>query len=268
MSSDDLERKKIKHEQRRLEDKLDKMLGFYYWRTYWSTSMWANLATPLNLGITIFTALMTVHSSSSSSFISDDLNIKINIATFFISIINTFFAPQKQFSDLNEYLSKWGDLGNHFEKVIFSDQASKEKIDVYLQILDDANKLFKDQFSKHRNFVTDLLHVLIRVIFMNSNDRWMNNGPFEFYERIQSDGIELDFDFEKFKASHKTTNMFSRLCSCFSCCFPNSSDQTKVTQKPVVVTLNTPEVSQTIEMTPIIEIKNPIQEDQVSIEVQ
>ena len=222
--SDHEYRKRVKHEQRRLEDKLDKMIGFYYWRTYWSTSLWANLATPLNLGITIFTALMTAHSSSSSSFISDELNMKINIATFFISIINTFFAPQKQFNELNEYLSKWSDLGNTFEKIIFSDSDPVTKITDYIEVLDNANQVHKEQFAKHRNFVTDLLHIVIRIVFMNSNDRWMNSGPFEFYEKIQDAGIELDFDFKAFKRAHKKASVLERLCTCFSCCFKDQDN--------------------------------------------
>lgn len=253
MSQEDTHRR-IKHEQRRLEDKLDKMIGFYYWRTYWSTSLWANLATPLNLGITIFTALMTAHSSSSSSFISDDLNMKINIATFFISIINTFFAPQKQFNDLNEYLSKWSDLGNNFEKVIFSDSDPVTKITEYISILDVANAIHKEQFTKHRNFVTDLLHIIIRIVFMNSNDRWMNSGPFEFYEKIQDAGIELEFDFKKFKRDYKHAGVLERLCSCFSCCFkhkesPNVSESD--TTSSVINGRETIRVQRTVEMTPV-----------------
>jgi hypothetical protein len=251
--------RRIKHEQRRLEDKLDKMLGFYYWRTYWSTSLWANLATPLNLGITIFTALMTAHSSSSSSFISDDLNMKINISTFFISIINTFFAPQKQFNELNEYLSKWSDLGNTFEKIIFSDSDPVAKITDYISILDSANALHKEQFTKHRNFVTDFLHIIIRILFMNSNDRWMNSGPFEFYEKIQDAGIELEFDFKKFKRDYKNASVLERLCTCFSCCFkrkesPNVSESDTADDRASDSVINgreTIRVQRTVEMTPV-----------------
>ncbi len=222
MSPEEIYRR-VKHEQRRLENKLDRKLGFYYWRTYWATSLWANLATPLNLGITIFTALMTAHSSSGSSFISDSVNMQINIATFFISIINTFFTPQKQFTDLNEYLSQWSDLGNSFEQIVFSDSEPAVKINEYTEILNKANTVHKEQFSKHRNFVTDLLHVLVRTLFMNSNDRWMSDGSFEFYEKIQEAGIELEFDYKEFKYSYKKANLLERLCYCFSCCFKHES---------------------------------------------
>jgi hypothetical protein len=225
-------RSNINHEESRLEDKLDKMLGYYYWRTYWATSLWANLSTPINLSITIFTALMTAHSSSSSSFIGDDLNMKINIATFFISIINTFFAPQKQFNELNEYLCKWSDLGNTFEKVIFSNKTKEEKIKDYSSILDKANDLFKDQISKKRNFFTDFLHIIVRTIFMQSNDRWMKQGTFEFYEKIQDAGIELDFELKSLKYETKNASTFERVCACFKCfnCYGNPEPSQEIPQ--------------------------------------
>ena len=187
----------LNYEARRMEDKLDKMLGFYYWRTYWATSLWSNIATPINLSITIFTSLMATHSSSNAGLISDEMNMKINLVTFFISIINTFFTPQKQFNTLNEYLSKWSEYGNKFEKIIYSDEDIATKTDEYIKLLDDVNTLHKDQFSKHRNFVTDLLHVFIRVVFMKSNDRWMRDGNFDFYKKIKEAGIELGFTLEK-----------------------------------------------------------------------
>ena len=89
------------YEARRLEDKLDKMIGFFFWKTYYATSLWANISTPINLTITIFTALMTAHSTSASSFISSDMNMRMNLVTFLISIINSYFTPQKEFNELN-----------------------------------------------------------------------------------------------------------------------------------------------------------------------
>lgn len=218
----------LTYEERRLENKLDKMLGFYYWRTYWATSLWANLSTPLNLSITIFTALMTVHSSagtSSSSFISDDLNMKINICTFFVSILNTFFTPQKRFTELNEYLVEWSNKGNHFEKIIFQSATKEEKIKEYVKLLDEINALHTDQFSKHRSFITDLLHVLVRTVFMGSNDRWMKDGNYEFYNKIKNANIDLDFNLERLKEYQTNSSTFRKLCACFSCLFSDTKEE-------------------------------------------
>ena len=212
----------LTYEERRLENKLDKMLGFYYWRTYWATSLWANLSTPINLCITIFTALMTVHSSGgTSSFISDELNMKINVCTFFVSILNTFFTPQKRFTELNDYLVNWSNFGFRFEKAIFKTSAKEDKIKEYLDILEECNKLHTDQFSKHRSFITDFLHLLVRVVFMGSNDRWMKeSGNYSFYQKIKDANIDLDFDLEQLKDYQTKSSTFRKICACFSCLFP------------------------------------------------
>lgn len=203
---------------RRLEDKLDKMIGFYFWKTYVSATLYANISTPINLTITIFTALMTAHSSTSSSFISNEMNMKINLVTFLVSILNSYFTPQKEFNELNEYLIRWSSLGNCFEKCIYTNSSYDEKIKNYTTLLDSANKLCEEQYLKKRNFLTDLLHTFVKFTFMDSNDRWMKQGTFDFYEKI-SECIELDFDLNEFKYNSKKASLFERVCSCFKCCF-------------------------------------------------
>lgn len=203
---------------RRLENKLDKMIGFYFWKTYVATTLYANISTPINLTITIFTALMTAHSSTSSSFISNEMNMKMNLVTFLISILNSYFTPQKEFNELNEYIIKWSDIGNRFEKAIYTSNSYEEKIECYTKLLDEASTLYKEQYIKKRNFLTDLLHTLIKKFFMNSNDRWMKDGTFDFYEKIE-DVIELDFDLEELKYEQQKESFFEKICCCFKICF-------------------------------------------------
>ena len=203
---------------RRLENKLDKMIGFYFWKTYVATTLYANISTPINLTITIFTALMTAHSSTSSSFISNEMNMKMNLVTFLISILNSYFTPQKEFNELNEYIIKWSDIGNRFEKAIYTSNSYEEKIECYTKLLDEASTLYKEQYLKKRNFLTDFLHTLIKKFFMNSNDRWMKDGTFDFYEKIE-DVIELDFDLEELKYEQQKESFFEKICCCFKICF-------------------------------------------------
>ena len=214
----------VNYETRRLEDKLDRVLGFYYWRTYWATSMWANLSTPLNLTITIFTALMASHSSSSSSFISNELNTTINLVTFLLSIINSYFSPQKELNETNDYLGKWLDCGNDFEAAVYSEIKNEEKIIKYQDILKNANEIRKIQYISKRNFVTDFIHLIIRNLFMGGNDRWMKGSNHEFYEAIMKE-LELDFDFKTLKYEKKYNTLFTRFCSCFLYCFPDKNKE-------------------------------------------
>jgi len=203
---------------RRLENKLDKMIGFFFWKTYVATTLYANISTPINLTITIFTALMTAHSSTSSSFISNEMNMKINLVTFLVSILNSYFTPQKEFNELNEYLIKWSSLGNEFEKCIYTNNSYEEKVQNYTRLLEEANNLYKDQYLKKRNFLTDLLHTFVKYVFMDSNDRWMRHGTFDFYEKI-NECIELDFDLDEFKYKCKKETFFEKICGCFKGCF-------------------------------------------------
>jgi hypothetical protein len=214
------------YECRRLENKLDQICGFNFWKTYSAAAFFSNLSSPINLSITIFTALSTTFSSTSygSSFISSDVNQKLNIVTFLLSIINSFYQPQKQLNELNEYLAKWIDYGNNFEEIIYSNLKEEEKIEEYKKLLAEVNDLIKDQSIKKRNFLTDFLYTTVKYFFMNSNDRWMKDGNFDFYEQIE-EHIELDFDLEDLKYRQKKATFFERVCSCFSCC---------IKKKPIV----------------------------------
>jgi len=230
------------YDLRRLEDKLDKMLGFYYWRTYWATSLWTNISSPLNFSITIFTALMATHSSMSNGggLISDQMNMTINLSTFLLSTVNSFYTPQKEANELNAFSSEWMDCGNQFEKVVYSELSMARKIEEYQKILDTANELRKKQYSSKRNFITDGLHMLIKKIFMNNNDRWMSSdNNIAFYRDIQEQNIELDFDLQSLmpRKKHKKTSMCDLLCGCFRCCICNKSDKDEDTDEPVSVSI-------------------------------
>ena len=239
---DDSEKQKFNRNRfltRRLEDKLDKMVGFYFWKTYVASTLYANISTPMNLTITVFTALMTAHSSTSSSFISNELNMKMNLITFVVSILNSYFTPQKEFNELNEYLIKWSDIGNRFEKAIYTSNTYEEKIKTYSELLDEANSLYKDQYLKKRNFLTDLLHTFFKLFFMNSNDRWMRDGTFDFYEKINK-VVELDFDLEKFKYNNKKASIFEKICSCFTCCFRKNKYKVQENKQKRVISVRMP----------------------------
>lgn len=49
-----------------VEDNLDKLLGFYYWKRYIAAAFWSNLSTPINLAITLMTAMTTAQATTLS----------------------------------------------------------------------------------------------------------------------------------------------------------------------------------------------------------
>jgi hypothetical protein len=49
-----------------LENKIDQDLGFYFWKRYTAAAFWTQISTPINLLITLMTALTTAQSASSN----------------------------------------------------------------------------------------------------------------------------------------------------------------------------------------------------------
>ena len=73
-----------------LEDKLNTTIGRQWWKKYISAAFWSNIATPINLAITLFTTL-TTGQAATDSLLSQDNFFKLSVATLIISTINTFF---------------------------------------------------------------------------------------------------------------------------------------------------------------------------------
>ena len=68
-------------------DKLNYDIGFYFWKRYVYCAFWSNISTPINLAITILTAL-TTGQSATNSLISESTNTRLGIAALFISIFS------------------------------------------------------------------------------------------------------------------------------------------------------------------------------------
>jgi len=49
----------LEDQLRTIENKLDKEIGFYYWKRYIASAFWSNISTPINLSITLLTAITT-----------------------------------------------------------------------------------------------------------------------------------------------------------------------------------------------------------------
>ena len=83
-----------------LENYLNYTLGFWWWKKYVTTAFWSNISTPVNLSITLLTAVNTGQSTT-NSYISTNAFMYINIATLILTSMNTFFRPFEQYTPLN-----------------------------------------------------------------------------------------------------------------------------------------------------------------------
>ena len=165
-----------------LKGKLDRDLGFFYWKKYIAAAFWAQIATPINLMITLLTALTTAQATS-PDLLSHSLYVNISVATLVITTLNTFFRPHTKMMENTEYMKKWNELGLEFEKLYYSDTENNSlsrdncemKIAELSALQDKMNELRKEEGPSSQNFLTDLIHILCVSTCLRRYQRWLDN---------------------------------------------------------------------------------------------
>lgn len=160
-----------------LESKIDNDLGFYFWKKYISSAFWAQVATPINLVITVLTALTTAQSTS-DGFLSKGIYQDISISVLLITVVNTFFTPTIQMNKSLTSMNKWNSLGTNFEEIYYDIQKHgqyDEYIEKYKQLQKDINLLRESDGPESINFVTDFLHILSVYSCLRGYDKWLSN---------------------------------------------------------------------------------------------
>ena len=97
-------------------DKLNKDLGYYWWKRYIYTAFWNNISTPINLSIIILTAL-TTGQSATQNLITKELSTILGAVTLFVSIFNSYFKPYEQLTQNQIILKQWTTLGQEFDQI-------------------------------------------------------------------------------------------------------------------------------------------------------
>ena len=113
-----------------LKDKLDTDLGFYYWKYYIAGAFWSNIATPINLCITILSALVSAQANT-ESLLPNNLYKDLSIALLLLSTLNTFLRPHIQMNENVQLKQKYDALGAEFEQVHFSQGTDAMKYGKY-----------------------------------------------------------------------------------------------------------------------------------------
>jgi hypothetical protein len=145
-----------------IEDNIDKLLGFYYWKRYVASAFWSNISTPINLGITLLTALTTAQATTYNLF-STGVTSTLSIITFGLTVFNTFFKPHLTMTHNINIMGLWNNIGTDFE-IIFYDKAKYNTPDVFIEkykkIQERINDIRKNDGPDTTNFFTDLIHIL------------------------------------------------------------------------------------------------------------
>jgi len=151
-----------------LEQELNKSIGHFWWKSYINSAFWSNISTPINLIITILTALTTAETQTKEMF-SESMMYRLSISTLLISTLNTFFRPSQQLALANESMNKWRELGNEFEKIEL-ENGSKEKKTLQLKKL--MEKVLDLRRIHRTSFLTDLIHLTSKAICIKQNSLW------------------------------------------------------------------------------------------------
>jgi hypothetical protein len=164
-----------------LENKIDQDLGFYFWKRYTSAAFWTQISTPINLIITLMTALTTAQSAS-NTILPEEAYKQIAIATLVITTLNTFFRPHVQLTYNTEQLGKWNEIGIEFENIYYSHRdidtvttkQIEDKIEKYKGIQGKVNAQRKSEGVGTINFITDLIHLIAFGTCIHKYKRWLD----------------------------------------------------------------------------------------------
>ena len=182
-----------------LNNKLDHQIGFYWWKKYIAGAFWSNMSTPINLTITLITAL-TTGQAATKDLIPDNIYINLSIAVLVISTLNTFFRPHLQMMENVNSMQKWTEFGCKFSnikndieknkdgKYIFdleNPKNLKHKIGLLRDLQKTINAHITTITSVNQNFLTDLIHIFARKTCLGNKERWTYLEEANYPERHQ-----------------------------------------------------------------------------------
>ena len=162
-----------------LETKIDNEIGYRFWKKYVNAAFWSYISLPINLSITMLTALSTGQATT-NNLLPQTLYINISLATLVISVLNTYFRPYVQMNQNVEYMNKWSVLGYQFEEIYYSEKQTIEhielRIDRYEHLLKEINNLKKTEILETQNFLTDSIHLALRSCYccLKNKNSWLS----------------------------------------------------------------------------------------------
>lgn len=148
-----------------LETKINTEIGFRFWNKYVSAAFWSNISLPINLSITMMTALSTGQATT-QNLLPQGLFVNISVATLIVSVLNTYFRPHVQMNKNLEMMNKWNVLGCEFEEIFYSEKKLLEHVDTnisrYEALIRKMNDLKKTENLETQNFITDIIYTILR----------------------------------------------------------------------------------------------------------
>ena len=168
-----------------LENKLNEDIGWYYWKKYIAAAFWSQISMPMNLVITLITALTTAQANA-PNLLPEQIYKNLTYVSLILTVLNTFFRPHEKLQNNIKYMKEWNSLGIAFEKIYYSDINNSSKQIVrqsrenmlrlaseYNKLQDSANALRQKEGPDMMNFVTDLLFIVSYYSCLRNNRHWL-----------------------------------------------------------------------------------------------
>ena len=162
-----------------IETKINIEIGYRFWKKYVNAAFWSYISLPINLSITMLTALSTGQATT-NNLLPQTLYVNISLATLIISVLNTYFRPYVQMNQNIEYMNKWSVLGCKYEAIYYSEKETQEHLDErlskYEELLKEINDLKKQEILESQNFLTDSIHLGLRscVCCLKNKTSWLS----------------------------------------------------------------------------------------------
>ena len=166
-------------------------IGFSWWKKYIAAAFWANISTPLNLAITLITAI-TTGQAASQDLLSKDSTLKLSVSALILTTINTFFKPYDQMNVQLSDMKQWAIYGSKLDTIYYKPDDTieqlKEKLEESYKLFNDINSYRVSQTYRN-NFLTDLIHILARLTCIKK-DGWIKSFHKDFQRKFRQ--LELD----------------------------------------------------------------------------
>ena len=104
---------------RLLDDRLNLDIGTEYWRYFVACSFWSTVSTPVNMMITILSALVSSQANTGGALLSAQANARLSLALLVLSAANTFARPHAQLQESHRLMARWNALGIELESTVF-----------------------------------------------------------------------------------------------------------------------------------------------------
>lgn len=167
----------IKNLMNSIEGKLDGEIGNAWWKIYIASAFWSNISTPINLSITLLSAI-TAGQATTNSILSQSMFIKVSVASLLISTLNTFFRPHNQYILNMDVLKKINEFGFEFEGIHYS--KNTDTSDYIRRYLAYKNLMIKYHRYKNtmtpdqQNYLTDLIYYICINSCLRNDDKWLD----------------------------------------------------------------------------------------------